>query len=322
MKRTLELYVEPENIPQKYGGKLDFKFGDLPVLEPAIEDSLVWNEPERSKNGHRTMPTGPIRWQYDNHGDLEAVAVGSINGKPRNKVIAGLHPDKKSTMSSLTPGRNMREALFRTTTGEATHPPTPPESVTDRRPSNMTDPDPDHSSGLSNGAHLDTTSRAGTYTVPYRDSKAGLASPPDSRQGTSATRYEQQDATHAAGELAHGTPSTQVNSQGDRTATMEPRTVGQAPKEHPATTEQTVSQSEDPEPQPSYMDQAKQVAGQAYEQAAALPQTVMGAVGMGGQKQSSQPQTEQVRDDPRVEQLSGEKVEEMLRAQTMSKPQA
>lgn len=40
VKPTLLQYMDEENIPTKYGGKLDFKFGDMPILEPAIADSL------------------------------------------------------------------------------------------------------------------------------------------------------------------------------------------------------------------------------------------------------------------------------------------
>src|ERR1700722_15413767 len=41
MKKTLETYIAPENIPRKYGGTLDYEFGMLPVLEPAIRDMFV-----------------------------------------------------------------------------------------------------------------------------------------------------------------------------------------------------------------------------------------------------------------------------------------
>jgi hypothetical protein len=108
MKATLEKYIAPENIPRKYGGTLDFKFGMLPVLEPAIADALDWTIPEAAaatapttENGAKVppkeavkgFPIGPIKWQASVPGTsetLDAIAVGSRGGKSRKDVIARL----------------------------------------------------------------------------------------------------------------------------------------------------------------------------------------------------------------------------------------
>lgn len=302
MKKTLEQYIEPQNIPKKYGGQLDYKFGDLPVLEPIIEQSLKWREPA-ARGAHKTFPTGPIKWQYDEAGDLVAVAVGSENGKQRNKAIASLHSSGVAQLA-LTPGRvaNPREAFYRTTTGNATHPPTPTDAVTDRQAGN---------SNASNiPADIPTgptpmTSRAGATQVPYRDSAGPTTADSQPRQGTSATRFEQQQYTHAAGQLADGTPAQRETVKGDKVAVMEPKTVGQAPKEH------DVPQPEGSEPAaPSYIDQAKGLVGQ-------MEQTVLSAVGYGGKEEPAAPVEEEKKEDPAVDAMDSKDVEEFLRSRVV-----
>lgn len=68
MTSTLAKFVDMDNIPKKYGGNLDWKFGDMPNLEPAIANSLRWRENFEVK-GHKTLPIGPIKLQYDEHGE-------------------------------------------------------------------------------------------------------------------------------------------------------------------------------------------------------------------------------------------------------------
>ena len=89
------------------------------------------------------------------------------------------------------------------------------------------------------------SSRAGTYTIPLGDGEGEM------RSGTSSTKYSQQAGTHAAGQLAEGTPYVKIDSQGERQAIMEPNTVGQAPKEHP------LPDTEEP---PTMVEQAQEMA--------------------------------------------------------------
>ena len=154
-----------------------------------------------------------------------------------------------------------------------------------------------------------------TYTIPLKDTNDAESAmpPPDARQGTSSTRYEQQTGTHAEGQLAAGTPALKIDGQGERQGVMEPNTVGQAPKEHP------MPRAEEPA-QPGMVEQAQNMAGQAVEQAKQLPATVMSAVGMGEKKEEvvEEPKT---KEDPEVDGMEGTKVEEFLRAKTMSQPE-
>jgi hypothetical protein len=355
VKPTLLQYMDEENIPKKYGGKLDFKFGDLPMLEPAIADSLDWQQDIR-KGGFRSFPTGPIKWQKEN-GKMQAVAVGTQNGTRRNLLIAGtrLAPVAETTAkSSLAPPR---AGLMRTTTGEATHPPSPPQDGRQSEEINpyLSDDHSDHAGRVddsvipnatvnqgsgntylnySNLVSNDTpqTNTAPTSTLPIREStndhsSSGVHTPecqdaagprtqsPEVRQGTSNTRFEQQGHTHAADQLADGTPESRHMGHGDKVQIMEPGTVGQAPKEHP------VPNADNESAQPSYIDQAKSVAGTAASYLP-LPQSVLSAVGLGAQQTTPETQPQVKKEDPAVDSMDERKVEEFLRANTMSKPQA
>lgn len=124
---------------------------------------------------------------------------------------------------------------------------------------------------------------------------------------------EQQEGTHAEGQLAEGTPALKIDSQGERQGIMEPNTVGQAPKEHPIPRAEESSQ-------PGVVEQAQNMAGQAVEQAKQIPATVMSAVGM-GEKKEDKPAVEENKEDPEVDGMAESKVEEFLRAKTMSQPE-
>ncbi|KAK4497464.1 hypothetical protein PRZ48_011915 [Zasmidium cellare] len=320
---TLEKFVHIDNIPKKYGGNLDWAFGDMPALEPALADSLRWKEEIRQK-GHRTFPIGPIKWQYDDDGDLVAVAIGTQNGAPREKVIAGLHPEADVARLALSPGRNPHSALFASVSGagattlhqtlskEATKGTAANGSANPATKATMT-PNPELDVGKSPNAALQETSRAGTFTVPYRDHENEVASPPiGAREGTSSTRFEQQSNTHADGTLAEGTPHVRQDGQGTEHSVMEPRTVGQAPKETPLYREDDSA--------PTMVEQAQQLAGQAVETAKAVPAMALNAVGMGGKKEETKTE-ESKPEDPRIDGMESKNVEEFMRSKTMSQPE-
>lgn len=326
MKATLEQYIDPENIPSQYGGKLEYKFGDLPNLDPKIQKSLKWFAPEKL-NGRNTFPTGPIRLQRYQNGDLAAVAVGSENGKARDKKIATITPDKSVAQTALGAG-NQGTALYRTTTGIETHPPEPTQKdmalVEPPAGQSTATPPPDAAAGL--GVVGGAGAAGGTY-LSYRDSfpvdkveddadedkfeDSHTHHPSTDRQGTSSSRYADQSHTHADGNVAEGTPHVE-GSQGDKYSVMEPNTVGQAPKEHP------MPQTQEPA-QPSYMDQAKSLAGSAAGTAAAVGSSALAAVGLGGTKVEEEVKEEsKPAEDPAVDQADANKVEEFLRSQHSS----
>lgn len=338
MKRTLEQYIEPENIPRQYGGTLDYKFGELPNLEPAIINALNWSAPEKL-NGKNTIPTGPIRWRADSNGTLNAIAVGSENEKPRERKVASITPAEKVSIASLGAGAQQveqkkqdnlavrQQQMYRTTSGIDTHPETPPEKDIDLKPAptEVSASDSQVSSSSTGGTYLSyrdgpplttnsaettpQTTATGAHENSIIDhpnpSQQGLNTISASRTGTSSTRYAEQSATHAHGTMAEGTPEVRDNGAGDKYGVMEPGTVGQAPKEHPMPETET--------PAPSYLEQAKAAVAGAGSAALA-------AVGYGGAEEEKEvPQEKSVPHDPAVDAAKDGHVEEYLRSQYPSK---
>jgi hypothetical protein len=295
---TLSQYIDHENIPKKYGGGLDFEWGSMPNIEPQMEEVMKWENPD-TQNGKKTFPIGPIRWEEGPDGEMQAWGVGSENGKPRRRLVftipkpvgwkVGPYPN--------TPAFEKGDPM--TTVGSATHPPDTGDSIDDTPP-------PDTPSASA-------TPSIASPTVPVQTTLP-------IREGTSETRYAQQDLTHASGQLAEGTPHAAVNDHGhgDKTVTMEPNTVGQAPKEKPL-----------PEPEqpaaPGYIDQAKAAAAQASATVTSTVSSVAGTVT--GNKEQEQKIEEPVRAkspqeleiDNKIDAIQAKNVEAFLRQQNSSK---
>ncbi|KAF2641489.1 CRAL/TRIO domain-containing protein [Massarina eburnea CBS 473.64] len=251
---TLSQYIDPDNIPKKYGGNMDFTWGDMPSLEPEIEAAIKWELPA-TQNGKNTFPIGPITWERGTDGSLKAVAVGHEKGQPRRKTTFTI-PNPVGTKAEGPPVVNtpVDEAELRlTTVGSSTH---PPDSVTYAATIDSTPP-------------LDSPTLSAT---PTAGAEAGKGSTLPIREGTSDTRYEQQHMTHASGQLSDGTPQAAVNDHGhgDKTVTMEPGTVGQAPKD--------VSIPPAEPPAPGYIEQAKSVAATATSTVTSTVGSAAGAV--------------------------------------------
>ncbi|KAK5658402.1 hypothetical protein OQA88_2379 [Cercophora sp. LCS_1] len=78
VKPTLEAFIDVKNIPKQYGGELDFKWGDRPLLDPYVEERVTW------ENGFKDFPEGPLYWRELECGkELELLAVGSVKEKER-----------------------------------------------------------------------------------------------------------------------------------------------------------------------------------------------------------------------------------------------
>jgi hypothetical protein len=250
---TLSQYIDPDNIPKKYGGNLDFEWGNMPVLEPEIESQIKWEDPD-VQNGKNTFPIGPIKWEKNEDGSMTAIAIGSEKGQPRNKRIFTLpNPvNKKAKSGQQIPNTPIDEAELKLTTdGTATQPPDPDPAAVDL------DTPPSDTPTPSETPKTEAQAAGATTQLPIRE-------------GTSEEKYAAQHQTLAAGQLAEGTPHAAVNDHGagDKTVTMEPSTVGQAPKD--------VSIPKEEAPAPGYLAQAKGLAGSA---AGALTSTVGSAAG-------------------------------------------
>ncbi|EHK20664.1 uncharacterized protein TRIVIDRAFT_81252 [Trichoderma virens Gv29-8] len=85
VKPTLEAFIDPKNIPKKYGGELDYSFGQLGIPDPAWEGVIRWEK------GHNSFPSGPLLWE-DVPGEerLACVRLGAENGKTQREVICTL----------------------------------------------------------------------------------------------------------------------------------------------------------------------------------------------------------------------------------------
>lgn len=92
---TLRQFIDPKNIPKKYGGELDFSWGDLPTVDPAWDGIVEWE-------GKPGFPTGPHIWR-DIEGDrMECIGLGQKDGKLRRERICTV----KKTYWSPVVGQN------------------------------------------------------------------------------------------------------------------------------------------------------------------------------------------------------------------------
>lgn len=344
-KATLRQYMNEEDIPIKYGGKLDWRWGYQPAIDPAIRESIQWVNPTKGEDGGEVFPAGPVRWETAQNGDMHAVALGTINGKQRREIIGTI------PRATAVAGVHLGPDFGPSTSGTHTHPDetteyfptsgaTPPESEASSQtsgaiPTAATTNGPPINTGIRNdttqNARLDSrtvdapsavpqsndgsatqnsSSNTTTSQAPFIASSSSqaptapvaasssqpppsefqppsLSSAPDQlpiRQGTSATRYEAQSGTHAAGQAKQDTPL--VTDNDDKNTVIEPSTLGQAAKDvsvPEATPPARVGAAEtasgaDGGQEQSYLQQAKAAIGSASE-------TVLGAVGYGGRGQ-------------------------------------
>lgn len=102
VKPTLEAYVDPRNLPRKYGGELDFGFGQLGVPDPAWDGVIRWEE------GFDRFPTGPLMWETADDGErLACVAYGAEEGKPRRVRVCTISkswPAAEAETNGITNG--------------------------------------------------------------------------------------------------------------------------------------------------------------------------------------------------------------------------
>lgn len=86
---TLRQFIDPENIPKKYGGELEFSWGDLPTVDPAWDGVVQWE-------GKPGFPTGPHVWRDVEGGRMECVGVGQRDGVLREERICSVERTYRS----------------------------------------------------------------------------------------------------------------------------------------------------------------------------------------------------------------------------------
>lgn len=69
---TLLSFIDKKDVPKQYGGDLDFTWGQMPNLDPAVRRRTTW------ENGYTDFPKGPLFWRPIDGDRVECVAVGSV----------------------------------------------------------------------------------------------------------------------------------------------------------------------------------------------------------------------------------------------------
>ncbi len=80
---VLEEAIEKCNIPERYGGYLDYAFGQAPVLDPAVDEIVSWH------GEYSNFPSASLVWEPV-EGDPDLVAclvVGSRAGKAQRECV-------------------------------------------------------------------------------------------------------------------------------------------------------------------------------------------------------------------------------------------
>ncbi|TQW12126.1 Cellular retinaldehyde-binding protein [Cordyceps javanica] len=80
---ALEEVVEKGNIPKKYGGDLDYTFGQAPVLDSAVKDTVRWN------GDHSNFPLEPLVWEpvEGSTAQVACLRVGRQDGNPVKETV-------------------------------------------------------------------------------------------------------------------------------------------------------------------------------------------------------------------------------------------
>lgn len=81
--------ADPSDLPEKYGGQFPYDFGMPPDLDTKLKELVTWSS---GSDGtfHQDMPLGPIKWTRREDGGRTAIAVGRVDGKPRDVAIMSL----------------------------------------------------------------------------------------------------------------------------------------------------------------------------------------------------------------------------------------
>ena len=82
MQKTLTSFIDPANIPKKYGGELEFEFGDMPNPDPAWKDVVQW------EGEFKTFPGGPLYWIHGDDNKMQAIATGTSHDHQRKQGVA------------------------------------------------------------------------------------------------------------------------------------------------------------------------------------------------------------------------------------------
>ncbi|KAL9057845.1 MAG: hypothetical protein Q9162_002075 [Coniocarpon cinnabarinum] len=319
--KVLSEYIDPANIPKKYGGELDWEWGQLPNLEPDIAETMDWKMPVTGANGANAFPPGPIRWRVSKDGQtMSAVSLGTVDGKQREDVVATmpLPPAQKVGDGAARPGLNK----LANSTGVYTH---PSDDVKEFPSSGQTPIDTPSgsdaqsmSSKLSNSIHNGkSVSEADFAARNQQQQQTAATRQMEDRQGTSGARLDAQAGTHAEGVHSDATPATIDHGHGDKSNVVETGTIAQGNKD--------VTVPERPKEQPggqeSYVDQAKHAVAGAATTVTSTASGIAEKVGLSHNAHDAKANQEEKmkedtskKQDPEVEKMGDVAVEDFIRS--------
>ena len=108
---TLEQFIDKKNIPKKYGGELDYTWGELATVDPAWEGRVEF------QNGFNGFPSGPMRWEEIEGGEkLQCILLGSKDGVKLSKVVCTM--PKTWIPKRVTPEDEDEEEVVKESHGE------------------------------------------------------------------------------------------------------------------------------------------------------------------------------------------------------------
>lgn len=324
--KTLSEYIEPQNIPKKYGGELEWEWGHLPNIDPEISSTLDWKKPGSSESGSTAFPVGPIRWRTSADGHrMSAIALGSVSGRQREEEIASIPISKDLALDQplIRPPAPIALASF---SGEHTHPSEDVDAFPTTGDTPADTPTGSDAQSMSSSSKL---SSVGNRSVAVQQTDAsrkpsGQQAPHPAterqnqiREGTSSMRQDQQSGTHAEGIGSHATPAVVDQGHGDKTRMVEPGTIGQAPKDV------TVPEKTEDSPRDStYIDQAKTVVDSAAATVGEVGSGIANKLNISSQNPASKEQEGRVmnnkRQDAEVDKLGDVEVEDFIRSKYAS----
>ncbi|KAI0444292.1 CRAL-TRIO domain-containing protein [Xylaria telfairii] len=104
---VLTTFMDLEDIPKNYGGKLQWSFFDEPAYDDEIKRIVTW------ENGFTNFPPGPCHWQPIEGGTrLECIAVGSKDGEERRVRVCTIpkaFPAKSDTPAEIPVTNGVKE---------------------------------------------------------------------------------------------------------------------------------------------------------------------------------------------------------------------
>ena len=179
VKPTLEKFMEPKDIPKKYGGQLEWDWGQLPNLDDDTRAAL-------EEDGKKGWIAGPALWL-----NSQRVTVGSENGKLRrpDSEIAKMKPvvyaadgTEVPVHAEATPAA-MRNGSVKASNGAALAPPAPMQRLSSQHAATAAQAATSNAAATTAAATTAGAATAGAVALNRSNSKT---EPPTTSDSTAA----------------------------------------------------------------------------------------------------------------------------------------